>query len=582
MTVGVLVAALSVAVLATQGSVVVAYATASGVASAATIVAGLALVAAGLVAWLVRAPGLLGPLAAAAGAAWLAPVWVGWQTGPTFARSVGMVVAPFLVPLLVHLLLAVPAGRISTRAARSAVAAVYATTAMVVVGRALFRDPFLDLHCWNNCTDNAFLVRPVPELAKALDAFGLWFVIGVGAFSAGLATIRLVRATAVGRVDMCALLVPTVFAVAAESAYAGLLLIQPVEDPADPAFQAVFVVRAVTMTGVAAGLAWTVLRDRRRRAAVTRLADELGAAPPLGTLQTVLARSLGDESLRVAYWLADSGRYVDASGIEVELEPTSGQATTAIQRDGELVAVVSHDRALAERRLVDQIGSAARLAVDNERLQAEVLAQLQNLRSSRTRIVETADNARRRLERDLHDGAQQSMIALDYELRLAQASANRNGDKELAELIEGSVAEAMTAVDELRQLAHGIFPAILDEAGLGPALWTLTDKASVPVVVTDVPDERLPGAVERAAYLLVRSVVEAASHQQSSTASQDGLSSSPSGDVTVRITRGSGLLVIDMDGVPDGRYIHLADRVGSVGGELTVSDGRLRAELPCA
>jgi signal transduction histidine kinase len=563
-------AAATVVALTNLDRVVTTYATASGLAAAATLVAGLALVAAGLIAWLDRPASVFGPLAAAAGLAWLAPVWVGWQAGPSLARSLGMVVAPFLLPLLVHQLISAPTGRLRTRAERLAVTVTYAATAAVSLGRALFRDPFLDRSCWSNCTDNVFLVWPLPELARALDAFWLRFVVVVGVGAVAATAWRLVRATAVARSDMWALVVPAVLAVSSEVAYAVLLALEPIEDPRRAVFHTLFVARGAALTAIALGLSWTVERGRRRRAAIARLAGELGAVPQLGSLQSALARSLGDEKLQVAYWLPRSGRYVDDSGRPVEPESSRHRGITSILRNGEPVAVITHDRSLyGDQQLAEQIGSAARLAIDNERLQAELLAQLGDLRASRARVVETADDARRQLERNLHDGAQQSMLALLYELRIAQVKAAQNGDEPLSDCIGAAVDQAAAAVDDLRSLARGIFPAILDEAGLGPALWTLADQAAVPVEIRQVPADRLPDTVERAAYLVVSGVVESAQRHQAET-------------IQVRITRRPGTVAIHIDGVPEGRYIYLADRVGSVGGELTCTERRLRAEIPCA
>ena len=113
-------------------------------------------------------------------------------------------------------------------------------------------------------------------------------------------------------------------------------------------------------------------------------------------------------------------------------------------------------------------------------LQAEVLAQLEDLRASRARVVEVGDSERRRLERNLHDGAQQRLLALSYDLRLARAGSKTSGAPEVTALLTSAEKEAQTAIDELRELAHGIYPAVLTEAGIGPALWTLADSAPLP------------------------------------------------------------------------------------------------------
>src|SRR5205814_4787205 len=131
------------------------------------------------------------------------------------------------------------------------------------------------------------------------------------------------------------------------------------------------------------------------------------------------------------------------------------------------VAIVNHTASVAE--LEPELRAAIRLALENERLQAEVLAQLRDLRASRTRIVETSDAERRRLEHDLHDGAQQRLLALSYDLRLARAAAEADGGREVATLLASAGDEAQAALGELRELAHGIYPAILAGAGLARA-----------------------------------------------------------------------------------------------------------------
>src|SRR5207249_4199437 len=188
--------------------------------------------------------------------------------------------------------------------------------------------------------------------------------------------------------------------------------------------------------------------------------------------------------------------------------PGHGRTVTPIVRAGRPVAIVVHDSALLEGPALErEIGSAARLAVDNERLQAEVLAQLDDLRASRARIVETGDAERRRLERDLHDGAQQRILALSYDLRLARAAVEADGDRELATVLASAGDEAQAVLGELRELAHGIYPAILAEAGLAPALATLADQAPLPVELGEMPPERYSTPVETAAYLTVTEAI---------------------------------------------------------------------------
>ena len=515
--------------------------------------AGIGLIVAGILTWAQRPTG---PVAVALGVAWLAHDWVGWVEGPAFARSVAMVAAPFLLPLLAHLV----AG-----SATRVVALMYAVTALVSAGLALARDPFLDPNCWSNCNANVFLVHASPALGALIGDVWLRFALAAWPVLAAFAGWRLLTASRPGRAATWSILAPAALAAAACAAHTVLLLGDPVEDPRRDAFDAVFVARALAFVALAAGIVWTAVRARRARAAIARLAADLGETPEPGSLRTVLARTLGDPRLEVAYPRPGEATYVDAEGGPITVGDR--RMTTAIVRNGEPVAIVIHDAALSgARELEREIGAAARLAVDNERLGAGVLAQLEDVRASRARIVETADTARKRIERDLHDGAQQRLLTVSFELRLARAAAEAGGQTELATMLAAAGDEVQTALEELRDLAHGIYPTILTEAGLGPALETLADDAPLPVEIAEVPDERFPEAVERAAYIAVSDVIEAADADYVSlTARRDG-----------------NLLAVDVGPLGAPPPEALTDRIGALGGHVEIVDDRLRAEIPCA
>jgi len=188
------------------------------------------------------------------------------------------------------------------------------------------------------------------------------------------------------------------------------------------------------------------------------------------------------------------------------------------------------------------------------------------------RIVETGDSERRRLERDLHDGAQQRLLALSYDLRLASAQAQADGDGQSGSLLTQATDQARAALGELRELAHGIYPAILAEAGLGPALATLADAAPLPVEIRDAAEGRYLAAVETCAYLLVAEALEDAAGRTASHA-------------TVSVLQDGGRLVVTVEDDGTDRtaeLVQLADRVGALDGQLAVEPMRLRAELPCA
>jgi len=547
------------------------YAGRSDIAAALAVVAGLALVAAGLVTSFARPAGRIGDLALLAGFVWFAPFWAGWRGGPPLVLSLGTLAAGFVFPLLLHLVLAYPSGRLRSKGARALVGAVYLEAALTALGRALFRDPFFDPNCWDNCTDNVFLVRSLPGIASGIQDADLWFAAAAAAALATMCVWQLAVASAPARRTLWPVLAGGIALAAATIAHAVALYRVPLEDPSDPAFLSIFLVGCVAVVVLALGLLWAVLGARVQRRSVARIVAELGEAPSPGSLEPALARAMGDPELRIAYWLPESQRYVDGRGRPVdEPVPASGRAVTALVRGSRRVALVAHAAAFAE--LEREIGAAVRLALENERLQAEVLAQLHDLRVSRTRIVETGDAERRRLERNLHDGAQQRLLALSYDLRVARAGAEAEGDVKTASLLAEAVGDARAALGELRELAHGIHPAILTEAGLAPAFETLADAAPLAVEIGETAGERYPAAVETAAYLVVAEAIDDAARRDASCA-------------TIRAPRRDERLVVEVDDDGSARtstMIHLADRVGAVGGSLEVEPTALRAEIPCA
>jgi signal transduction histidine kinase len=547
------------------------YAGRSGVATALTVAAGLALVMAGLVTSLSTQAWRTGDLAMLAGVVWFAPVWVGWDEGPPLVRSLGMLAAGFAFPLLLHLVVTYPSGRLHVAVARALVSAAYLEAALAAIGRALFRDPFFDPDCWANCTDNLFLLRSIPRLARGIEVADRWFTAAAAAALVAVCVRRLLRDSGPARRALLPVALPAILLAATIVAHTIALQRTPLEQPSDPTFGAIFVLGCAVVILLAAGLVWAAARTRVQRRAVAQIATSLGQAPPPGSLRAALAKAVGDPDLRIAYWLPDSQRHVDANGRPVA-QPVAGpgRPVTTLVRDGRRIAVVSHTAALPD--LERELGAAVRLALENERLQAEVLARLDELRASRVRIVETGDSERRRLERDLHDGAQQRLLALSYDLRLARAQAHADGDPQTGSLLTQATDQAQAALDELRQLAHGIYPAILNEAGLAPALASLADVAPLPVEVGDVAGERYPAAVETAAYLLVAEALQDAAGRGASHA-------------VVSVARDVGRLVVTVEDDGTDRtspMVQLADRVGALEGELTVEPTRLRAELPCA
>jgi signal transduction histidine kinase len=274
---------------------------------------------------------------------------------------------------------------------------------------------------------------------------------------------------------------------------------------------------------------------------------------------------------------------VDGDGRAVEL-PTAGDArvATVVERGGQPVAALVHDPALVENlELVESVCAAAALTLENERLQAELRARLAELRASRARLVEAGATERRRIERDLHDGAQQRLISIAMSLGLVEARLPE--DPLSAAPIVREAREALgLALSELRELSQGIYPSILGERGLAAALDELARSAALPVALEARLPSGLPGPVEAAAYFVVsEALANAAKHSHGS-------------DVRVSASIVDETLVVEVadDGIggaggDGGTGLRgLADRVEALGGTFTVVSppGRgttIRAELPC-
>jgi signal transduction histidine kinase len=318
-------------------------------------------------------------------------------------------------------------------------------------------------------------------------------------------------------------------------------------------------------------------------AAVSALVASLGdAGRGRGRLREALAGALGDPSLELAFWLPERGGWVDEAGAAVVLPgDDSARTCTTIEHEGRPLATIVHDVSLAEQSdLVRAVGGAASLALENERLDAELRANLHELRASRARIVESADAARRRIERDLHDGAQQQLVAILLALRMARSRVE--GDPAAAgEMIDASIRDLTEAIDNLRELARGIHPAVLSDRGLGPAVDALASRLTLPVEVGEMPSERLPENVEVAAYFVVAEALTNVARYADATHARIDVTRE-NGRVTVAIADDG---VGGADPAKGSGLRGLADRVAALDGRLEVesADGRgttVRAVIP--
>ena len=514
--------------------------------AAAELIAGWSLLAVGLVAWTRRRGSSFGPLLVAASFGWFLLEWnnPGIGSAPGFALGLALyAVAP---PLVAHAAL-VYSGRRLSALERVVLGASYAG-AILILGLlpALVFDP-ANAVCTPRarCPSNLLLIADSPSLYDALNRIGVQAGLAWSLALIGVLTLRLVRASPSLRRLLWPMLLPAVAYLTLVAWTFGDSLGRGTLGNS-PAARDLWLGQAMALVALAAGVVWGWFRARQTRAAVARLVVEVAASPEPGGLREKLARVLDDDSVEVAYPLED-GRLVDALGRPLALD---GQVTPLV-RNGQTVALLSHRPGLLDdSALAEEVAAAARLALENERLQAEVRAQLEHLRSSRTRVIATGDAERKRLERDLHDGAQQRLVGLSLQLGLTRSRLGPQPDAALVARIDEAEAELGAALAGLRDVGHGLFPALLAEEGLAVALEALTEEAPVEIEVGALP-ERLDASVEAAAYFVVSETLKRA------RSIPDRLAARTDGDQ----------LVVEVEAdLADSEIVGLEDRVGAAGG----------------
>jgi signal transduction histidine kinase len=537
---------------------------------------GLSFLGTGLYAWRRRPDNRSGPLMVWVGFAWfLSPLSF---SNNSVIFTVGQFTDPLAIAALAHLILAFPDGRLRSRYHRALIVAAYVNaTLFLLPGALVLGSP--GAMC-PGCPKNLLLVHANDGL---YGTFG--FVVNLIAIT----IIVLIGREVVPRIRRARrgdrrVYGPVVYAgLATLVAFACLFVSAGVSGSGATALRYVAFATFVT---VPYAFLLGLIRGRLSRAdAITELVEALGRTDERrASLRESIAEALGDSSLALAYWIPQQRAYVDARGERVNLPaPGSGRIATPIERNGAPVAVVIHDDSLAEEQdLVRAAGGAAALTLENERLAAELRARIEDLRSSRARIVQATDNERRRLERDLHDGAQQRLVALALNLKFASRSFDEDPAAARA-LIDDAIEELTEATAELRELARGIHPAILTERGLEAAVDALASRASVPVEVRTMPREPLKASIESTAYFVVAEALTNVARYSEASHAQ------------VEIERHNGTLVVDVrdDGIGGADPAHgsglrgLADRVAAVDGRLVVTSDAgagtlVHAEIPCA
>jgi signal transduction histidine kinase len=521
----------------------------------------------GLIAWQLRRDSRVGPLMTLTGFVFLSEAVLS-GVDSSVAYTLSQWAGNWWTPLFAALVLSFPSGRLSSRIDWAIVGA-FTFGAVVLQLVWLFFLPFPP------GKENVFLISADPDLANVIDRFEASFNATVGLALAVIAISRWLRAAP----PLRRLLLPTL----AGGLTALILVVQIYYDVVTGEFiRSSQQITAILLVSVPLAFLVGILHQQLARAGMADLVVALQRVPESRRLGAALAKALGDPSLVLAYWLPRFDAYVDAEGTPVALpQEGSGRATTFVDNDGHHIAALVHDSALAHQpELLEVVCAAANVALERERLQAELEARVVELQASRERIVSAGDAERRRLERDLHDGAQQRLVAIALQLSLLKGRIQ--SDPATAEQLATSAGDELAlSLAELRELARGIHPAVL-EHGLAAALDSLAARASVPTKVLFEASERLPEPVELAAYFVAsEALANVAKYAHATT-------------VSMRVWRTAAIASIEIadDGIggaddTGGSGLRgLADRVEALEGHLRVSSPVgagtvVTAELPC-
>ncbi len=523
----------------------------------------------GLIAWAHRPANRLGPLMVVTGFGVLASALI-WADA-ALLHTIGQALDLVPLVLVVHVNLAFPGGRLRHGYERALIGVGYsfALGAQLVV-----------MMLGGPGGGHLLTIADVPEVAEPLHMIELLVISGVALAGAALLVVR--RRTDGRPLRRSLALLIDAFVLGLVM-IAVLLIVGVLEGPAFPVIRDV----SLALLGLAP-IAYIggLLQARLARTAVGDLVLALRGDPT--DLRAPLAQALRDPSVDLVYWLPQFDSWADQDGRPVEL-PADPARVTMIDRDGVRVAALLHDPALNEEHdLLDAVSAAAAIALETGRLQAELRANVVELRGSRARVLEAGQQERRRLERDLHDGAQQRLVSLSLDLGVLETRLGSDPDAKA--LLSEARKEITMSLDELRDVARGLYPAVLTAHGLAVGLESVVARAPVPVTLTVALDERLAEAVEVAAYYVVsESLTNIGKHAYAQTAVVD-----------IRRIDGSaaggkaGVLVVEVvdDGIggadtEKGTGLRgLADRVESLGGRLRIwsprgGGTRLRAELPC-
>jgi signal transduction histidine kinase len=524
---------------------------------------GWAFIGTGLFAWYRRPENRFGPLMTAVGFTWCVSGLLAADSPGVVA--VGLLFGTLAYGFLFHMLVAFPSGRIEGPFQRAIVVVGYFGTTVLQWAIVLFADTTRDEVC-SDCPENPLLAVDDQSVADVLIA--CQSIVGI-ALLAGVTFLLWRRWRAAGP-SQRRVLGPVLASGALVAVCLGLSLIWDLTGFSDSIEDGIDVAGLVSLASIPFAFLAGIMRSRLSQAgAVSELVARLSERDERRRgLRDALAAALGDPGLTLAYWLPDSREFVNSDGQRIELPgPGSGRVATIVENEGRPVAAIVHEAALEnEPELVRAVGGAATLALENERLDAELRANVEELRASRQRLVDAEFHGRRQLERDLHDGAQQRLVSLAVSLRLARSKLHAGETAASEELLDSASSELDLALGELRELARGIHPAVLSDRGLDAALHALAARAPLPVEVGELPGDRLPDHVESAAYFVVaEALTNVAKYARATRA-------------TVRIVSLNGRVVVEVsdNGVGGAEPAKgsglrgLSDRVSALDGRLAL------------
>ena len=508
----------------------------------------------------------------------LMAVGFGWflstlaESDDSVLYSIGRIASWFVELELIYLVLSFPSGRITAPVDRLIVAAAVALIAVLYLPTALidadYPVPTPYSSCDSGCPSNAFFALDsepgfVDSVMRPLrDALATCLFVSV--------TFRVAQRVKRATRPMRRALSPVLAVAVARFFAAGAFLLTRRGGASTAAVDVVGWVAALAVPAMAAGFFVGLVRWRLFVAtSLQTLGLRIRDAEDGDSFRAELAEAIGDPSLELVYWVpARGGRWVDADGKPVVLPaPGSDRRATEIREgDRRLAAMVHEDVLRDQEALIEAAAGYARIALDNRRLYAELEASLAEVRESRARIIASADRERRRIERDLHDGAQQRLVALRIKLELAEEALDADPDSGRARL-RALGEEIDSTLEEIRLLAHGVYPPLLADEGLGEALRAVALRATLPATLSVDGIGRYPPEVESAVYFCcLEALQNAAKHAGGATR----VSISLSEDERLRFEvhdDGPGFSAGEARGAG---LTNMRDRVTAVGGELDV------------